>query len=352
LRFLPKLGLAITIGLIAATATYATDVFTDPVGFITLTAVGTNGITGNALSFLGLGMTQVAISRGVVGTPTTNQVPVSDSTITAGQLAGTAEGPLYFIEITSGTVVGLMDDVIASDGAGNVYTANNNASLIAAGATYKIYPHWTFSNLFGQHNSVGLQGGTSAGAADVINVPVQSKQGYAQYYYYTGTKHAGGPNWEDANNNDATNVRIWIDQGILVQRVVGTNLTFQLVGGVKLGNSSIPIGPTNSFIGNVFASSSNTLKTCGLYTGVAGTGLVGGTSAGSADNVTIHNDATGKYAQYYYYTGTKHAGGPNWEDANNNDATNVQIPLGACVEIQLETGVGHNGFQWEAPAPY
>jgi len=42
LRFLPKLTLAITIGLTTAAASYAVDVFTDPVGFITITAVGTS----------------------------------------------------------------------------------------------------------------------------------------------------------------------------------------------------------------------------------------------------------------------------------------------------------------------
>ncbi len=62
-NFLPKLTFVITIGLITAATGFqarATDVFTDPVGFITLTSVG------NGLSYLSLGMTQIPALRGIV----------------------------------------------------------------------------------------------------------------------------------------------------------------------------------------------------------------------------------------------------------------------------------------------
>jgi len=348
--FLPKVTFIITLGLITAATGFkasAVDVFTDPVGFITLTANGTNGVNGTAYSLLGLGMTQIPALRGIVGTVSGQQIPVN-STLTPGQYNTTAEGPAYFIEFTTNTTVaGLTDDIVSNDAA-NVYTANNDQSEVSSGASFKIYPHWTIAKLFGAADQAGLQGGTTPGTADNVLIPNQSTQTLTKYFYYTGSKH-GGPNWEDAANNDATNVRIPIDQGFLISKVTGTNLTVMLVGAVKLGVTSIPIGGTNSFIGNVYASSVTTLSTSGLFTGNPATGLVGGTTPSSADNVLIHNDATGAFTKYFFYTGSKH-GGPNWEDAANNDATNVQIPLGANLYINLlPTGTG---FQWQAPAPY
>src|ERR1019366_455210 len=69
-NFLPKLTFVITIGLITAATGFqarALDVFTDPVGFITLTAEGTaDPGSSPAYSFQGLGMTQVVAQRGIV----------------------------------------------------------------------------------------------------------------------------------------------------------------------------------------------------------------------------------------------------------------------------------------------
>src|ERR1017187_2627452 len=69
-NFLPKLTFVITIGLITAATGFqarALDVFTDPVGFITLTAEGTAGPGSSpALSLLGLGMTQIVANRGAI----------------------------------------------------------------------------------------------------------------------------------------------------------------------------------------------------------------------------------------------------------------------------------------------
>jgi len=344
--FLPKVTFIITLGLITAATGFkasAVDVFSDPVGFITLTAEGTGG---SGLSFLGLGMTQIVAVRGTVTGIATTDITVGN-TLTQSAFNTGPEGPAYFIEFLNGAHPGLTDDVV-SNSTTDIITANNDATAAAGATLYKVYPHWTLASLFGLHNSAGLQGATTAGAADNVIIPNQSSQGFASYFYYTGSKH-GGPNWEDSANNDAANVRIPIDQGFLVQRVVGTNLTVMLVGGVKLGVTSIPIGGTNTFVGNVYASSATTLSTSGLLTGNPATGLVGGTTAGGADNVLIHNDVTGGYTQYFFYTGSKH-GGPNWEDSANNDATNVQIPLGANVLTVLQPG--HNGFQWAAPAPY
>ena len=226
-NFLPKLTFVITIGLITAATGFqasATDVFTDPVGFITLTAEGTAGPGSSpAQSFLGLSMTQIPAVRGIVGTVSTTKVGVN-STLTPGQFNAVAQGPQYYIEVTSGQFAGFTDDIISNDAA-NVFTAIDDSGQVLAGATFKIIPHWTLSSVFGATNSAGLQAGTS-GTADLVEVQNPLTQLFSVYYYAAATKSLTA-GWKNAvGNTDASNVPLYNDQGVLIARQVATNVAF------------------------------------------------------------------------------------------------------------------------------
>jgi uncharacterized protein (TIGR02597 family) len=350
--FLPKVTFIITLGLITAATGFkaaATDVFTDPVGFITLTAEGTSGPGSPAYSFLGLGMTQIPALRGVIGTVSGTQVPVN-STLTAGQFNAVAEGPQFYIEDTNtnSPTCGFTDDIISNDTA-NVYTSTNDAAQMASGDTFKIYPHWTLTSLFGATDQAGLQQGSSS-TADQILVQNPLTQAFTTYYYATATKSLTA-GWKNAaGNTDASQVPLYGDQGLLINRVVSTNLSVMLVGAVKLGPTLIPLGPLNNFAGNVYATSATVLSNSGLYTdGVQTDSLVAG-SASTADLVLIHNDPTGAFSTYYYATATKSLTA-GWKNAaGNTDASAVSIPIGAELLIQIQPS--HSGFNWKAPAPY
>ncbi|HUK81128.1 MAG TPA: hypothetical protein VLZ12_00700, partial [Verrucomicrobiae bacterium] len=179
-------ALTIAIGLSTPRAN-AVDVFTDPVGFITLTAHGT---VESGLSFWGLGMTQIPASVGLLTGKSGTQLSVN-STLTAGQFNQGALGPLYFIEITSGSMAGLLDDVVSNSTAA-VFTASDLSGLIAGNENYKVYPHWTIGSIFGTNNTAGMLGGATAAAADQIVIPTQSSQSFATYFWFTGK---GGPAW-------------------------------------------------------------------------------------------------------------------------------------------------------------
>src|ERR1017187_7362317 len=94
LRFLSQAAFIITIGLITAIASYqaaATDVFTDPVGFITVTAQGTAGLSGppaTALSFWGLGMAQLPVVKGIINSVSGQQLTDLAGSWTNGQYNG------------------------------------------------------------------------------------------------------------------------------------------------------------------------------------------------------------------------------------------------------------------------
>ncbi|MGA2140222.1 MAG: hypothetical protein ABSH14_15305 [Verrucomicrobiia bacterium] len=338
------LAVAFSIGLITAVANYqvaAADVFTDPVGFITLTANGTTLGGVGALSYLGLGMTQIPTNRGVISTISGTKITTS-SVLPNNGFASGASGPLYFIEFLDGAHPGLLDDIVSNDTA-SVFTGTNDATAVSGATMYKIYPHWTVATVFGPNDESGLMGGGAIGSADNILIPLQSSQTFAKYYWFNGKGTVG---WKDGSGNLVGNVRIFPDQGILISKATTTNLTIKLIGAVKLGPTLIPVGGTNTFLGNVYATSAMTLTNSKLYTGNAATGLTGGGSVGAADNVLIHQDG-GTYAKYYWFNGKGTVG---WKDISGNDASNVAISNGVSVLISLQTG--HNGFNWAAAALY
>jgi uncharacterized protein (TIGR02597 family) len=351
LRFLPIVGFITTVGLISASMSNqasAQNVYTDPVGFITLNVQGGSA----AYSFLGLGMTQVPVLRGATTTITGTQVTLGQ-TLTPGQYnpantVGAATDPSYFIEFTSGPNAGLLDDIVSNDAAA-VYTATDDSSMESGGVTFKIYPHWTIGQVFGPSNSAGLGGATSASAADNILVWNPNTQGPATYYFKTGG--LGGTGWRSTASTsiNTSNSVLYIDQGFQIFRHVSTNVTVQLVGGVKLSNTlSVVVGSGYTFAGNVEAAGIP-IGTSGLYTGNNTTGLNGGTSASAADNVLIWNPATQGSATYYFKTGG--LGGSGWRSTASTsvDASTNQIPLGAFAEIQRKIS---GAFTWTIPNQY
>ena len=341
LGFLPKLAFIITVGVITTAVSYqalATDVFTDPVGFITLTVQGSNGISNaRAKSLQGLGMTQLLTNRGTIASIATNGITDSSATWADNDYTN----GLFFIEITSGPNAGLLDDVVAAFGSTKtVYTANDDSALVSAGQTYKIYPHWTLGTVFGPNDESGLKKGSSS-VADQILVFNPINQAFTAYYFSSGG--AVGVGWRSTGSTDQQNTKLYLDQGFLVQRNEGTNVLVKLVGGVKLGQTIVPIGPTNNLAGNVYATSALTLTNSNLIQ----SGLAGGSSS-TADQVLILNPATGAFTSYYWSTGG--AVGVGWRSTGSTDQGNTPIPLGQSLLIVRKPP--RLGFSWFMPASY
>jgi uncharacterized repeat protein (TIGR03803 family) len=336
----------------------AGDTFTDPVGYMTLIAEGTNGpanYPNPALSLWGLGLTQIPALRGTVAS--ISGAAVGIGSLTAGQYNSGPNGPLYYIEDTNtnGSYAGFTDDILSND-ANNVYTTNDDSSVIQSNDTFKIYPHWTLATLFGTNDSAGLNPG-GASTADQLLIQNPVTKAFSTYFYATASKTLSA-GWKNAatDNTDYSNQPLYQNQGIVYSRPVATNLSFQLVGAVKLGPAIVPLfGPTNSSLGynlapNVYATTTITLSNSGLYTdGVSTDSLVAG-GASTADQVLIHNDAAGVYSTYFYATASKTLSA-GWKNAatDNTDAGGTPIPQGASVLILLQSG--HNGFSWKEPAP-
>src|ERR1035441_1153565 len=357
--FLPKLTFVITIGLITAATGFkasAVDVFTDPVGFITLTAEGTAGPGSSpAYSFQGLGMTQIVANRGAVSGFATTTVTVNN-TLTANAFNPGPLGALYYIEFLDGAHPGLTDDIVGNSATTVTTATDDSGANAAAGATlYKIYPHWTIATVFGTTDQSGLQPG-SAATADTIQIqnPNLPAQPLVTYFYNNVSNKSLTPGWRStaSGNTDESQTPLYNDQGVLIARQVSTNLSYLLVGAVKLGPTLIPLGGTNNFAGNVYATSAMTLSNSHLYTdGLSTDRLVAG-SAATADTLLVHNDATGALTTYFYNNVSNKSLTPGWRSTatGNTDQSGATIPMAAFVLIELQPG--HPGFNWAEPAPY
>jgi len=337
--FLPKATFIITLGLITAATGFkaaAVDVFSDPVGFITLTAEGTSG---SGQSFLGLGMTQILANRGAI-TGIAGPAITVNNTLTAGQFNSIAAGAQFFIEFLNGANPGLQDDVV-SNNATTVFTAADDSANITGATLYKIFPHWSLNSVFGTTDQAGLAPGA---AGDTILVPNPLTQGINTYFYSTGGKAGIGWRLQGGGATDQGNVPLYNDQGIVISKTTATNLNVMLVGAVKIAPTIIPIAAGNNFIGNIYATSAVTLTNSGLYTANPATGMT------TTDLLLIHNDVTGAIGSYFWSTGGKAGVGWRIQGGGATDQSNVPIPLGANVVIQLATG--HTGFNWVEAAPY
>jgi uncharacterized protein (TIGR02597 family) len=340
--FLPKVTFIITLGLITAATGFkasAIDVFTDPVGFITLTSVG------NGFSYVSLGMTQIPALRGVVNAVAGQKLTLN-STLTPNQYIGPGGATQFFIEITSGPNAGLTDDIISNDTAA-VYTASDDSAQVAATETFKIYPHWTLDTAFGPPATSGLNGASTLGGADNLLVWNPLAQGSATYWYRTT---GATPGWRDSFSttiNRGTNV-LYIDQGIVVQRKVTGTASTLLVGGVKLGPTIIPaVASGYTYAGMVYASS-YTLNSSQLFTTNSATGVAGASTLGGADNVFIWDPiAQGSATYWWRSTGAT----PGWRDSFSTtiDRGTNALPFGAVMVVQRK---GATPFNYTAPAPY
>jgi len=342
--FLPKVTFIITLGLITAATGFkasAVDVFTDPVGFITLNPVP------NGFAFIGLGMTQIPAVRGVVGTVSSQQVPVN-STLTPGQFNATSQGAQFYIENVGTTSnQGFSDDIVSNDAA-NVYTANNDTGFLVSGDTFKIYPHQTLNTVFGPQNQAGLVGSNTLANADNIVVFNPVSQASAIYWFRTS---GATPGWRGPAGvaTDAGNTPLYVDQSIVIQSKYATTTNkVLLVGAVKLGKTQTVVPSTGfAFVGDMYATSL-TLSNLNLFTGNPNTGVIGSNTLANADNIAVWDPVAQSSVIYWFRTSGATPGWRGPQGVATDAGTNV-LAIGSVLQIQRKYAPS---FLWTLPAQY
>jgi uncharacterized protein (TIGR02597 family) len=323
--------------------TAQTTVSTPIVGFNTLNVRAKSGAN-NALSFVSLNLTRPKAHSGIVGTKSLNGsgqtvITFSSSLFTANQFNAVTNRHYFLVK--SGANNGLNSEVVATT-ANSITLADNLDAVLEDGTTsFDVIPYWTLSTAF--PSAGGLKTGTSATAADNLTV-VEIPSGVTQSYFY----HSSFNQWRKGTT-DSSHVVIPPGAGIMITRKEASSVGVVISGQVPTGPTLADVvGATSSaarltYVANPYPIASRTLGTSGLYTGNSSTGVAGGTSATTADNVTIYDPSTGVANTYFYHTSFS-----QWRKGTT-DSSNITIPEGSAIVISRKANRG--AFEWYIPQP-
>jgi uncharacterized protein (TIGR02597 family) len=334
---------AITSFALASSLLAQSTVSTPIVGFTTLPVRGKTGAN-NTLSFISLNLSRPKAFGGVVGTKSVNGSGQTVITFSTPQFAANqfnASTNRHFFQVKSGGNDGLVSEVVATT-TDSITLSDNLDSVLDNGVTsFDIIPYWTLATALPAGG--GLKTGTSATIADNVTI-IDSVSGSGNAYFY----HSTANQWR-RGSTDSSHVIIPPGSGIMVTRKDAAQANIQITGLVRTGTLQADIaaapssGVRQSYVANPFPLASKTLAQSGLYTGNPATGVVGGTTATTADNVIIVDPTTGTANTYFYSTTAN-----QWR-RGSTDSSGVTIPDGAAVIISRKAN--RSAFEWYIPQP-
>ena len=135
-----------------------------------------------------------------------------------------------------------------------------------------------------------------------------------------------------------------------MKRRGGPDVPIKLLGQVKLGKTLIPVETDLNINANVYPAAL-TLASSGLHTGNDATGVHGGASASTADQVLIFNPQTQLFDAYFFKTSG--LGAPGWKKDGASplvDAGNTPIGIGTSIVINRLEAFGQ--FDWSVDQPF
>jgi uncharacterized protein (TIGR02597 family) len=338
-----KLNLSLAFLALAAMSVNAqTTVNSGIVGYTTINVRAKTGAA-NALSFVSLNVHRPSVFVGSVASKSLDGTSRSIITSLGASLVNNAliaTGSKCYVRITSGSNAGQISEVV-SNTATTITVAQNWDSFLDVGTTYEVRPYWTLATAFPAGG--GLAGGTSGTTADNVTV-INPSTGVGDVFFYSSS----ASQWRKGVT-DNSNYYILPGSGILISRKSGTPVNIVMVGEVLMGpvQQNVLAGSSTAqkttFVANPYPLASKTLATSGLYTGVASTGLVGGTSGTTADNLIIYDPVTGVASSYFYNTSVS-----QWRKGVT-DSSNVTIPDGSAVLVTRKAN--RPTFDWYIPQP-
>jgi len=328
----------VMVAVLTAAGALFGQVYTPPVGYVTL-----NLQTGN--NFVGFSLQPSQVHQGIVTVDAQDRTritfsngPFTDDQFNPGTV--TASNPAtHVVEVLDqGASQGINTAIVDTVGAASeLYLQDALPASVANGSTVRIWKLWTIGDAFGATNTAGLTGGFSSDNADLILIPTAS--GYDQYYYSSGG--FGGQGWRKVGSGTTNQsaVPLYLTDGFLIMARSPKAIT--VTGQVKTGSTSVLLETGNNFITNLCpvnaggASPSpegRTLGSSGLYTGNTATGLAGGFSFETADAVLIWNGSG--YNQYYYSTGGFTGIGWRKTDTGSADHSAAPLPDGSFIVVR------------------
>jgi uncharacterized protein (TIGR02597 family) len=327
--------------------------YTTPVGYMTVPIPGTNSEVPSKLQLANQGLLPngpAAAGGGASVSFDGTTLTDTDGTFTPSAFVnGTANS--HVLEITSdGPVKGALSWINANTA--TTITTNDNLSSAGDGASYRVWKAYTMATLFGNPPASSvLGGGESATTADSVQILDPISNTYTNFFFKNAGK--GGTGWQssDVAITSPANYAIHPNDGMVILRKQATDGELVISGSVKTGATMVRVeGNGTSTILNILANQipvdQLTLGASGLYTGNATTGLKGGESATTADNLLIFNADTNEYTTFYYKNSGK--GGTGWISSDPAILTPATYPLPSTGALLIQRKAG-NAFNWTVP---
>lgn len=312
-----------------------------PVGFKKITVKGKTSLA-NQTTFISIGLSRPAAGQYVVSGHSLSAEGRSTLLFEPFPFVpdqfNQAASP-HYVQIANGANVGTISEIIDT-GDGYLYLSDNIQDVIVPGETrVKVVPYWTLSSAFPM--AAGLGSGLSSASAD--NLTLLSPSGATEVYFF----HSASSQWRRGPTN-ASNVKIPIGTGIMATRKRPGDVSITMSGEVvtipvEVTVRSSVAAQTSTMLGNPFPVPLSPLRSVGLYTGNSQTGLSGGLSPASADNLIVYDPVTGTPRAHYY-----HSPSGKWR-TGLDDASEKAIPTGSSFVITRK--FSRPSFSWIIQPP-
>jgi uncharacterized protein (TIGR02597 family) len=311
-----------------ASSAFAQGVATNPVGYITLDIAGTGGVGSSAVSVLGAPLQNAVDVAGAL-------TGVSGTTLTSSTAAFGSYAGAHYIQITSGSNVGVITTVLSST-ATTLTTADDISTLITGDENFEIRAYTTLADVFGAANEAGIGSGASSALADELLV--YNGEGFDIYYYQEGHAFATD-GWRLSTNafGDASATPIPVGVTLIAKRKANDPLQVVVSGSVLATDSVIPVENGVNWI----SGASPISYTLASYFGATGGDLQTGASSTLADEVLVPN---GEGFDIYYYQEGHAFATDGWRLSSNafGDASATEIASAGTGFVLKRKGAAYN----------
>lgn len=294
-------------------------------------------------------------------------VGVEGNVITTREHVGVPFSVPHFIVIHDGAQRGMWFDVMATDG-DSVTVDLRGYLLTESSFTFRVYEHWTLSNLFSDAESIHAterlgHKQTLVLFPDRETVGVDLAPGSA-YYYYAGGAPFGTAGWRKVGDpyTAQDNTIIAPATPLIVRHNCEASTQLTIAGNVLATESLLPIDLEISSEGQDVSIALNVpVKISLLESNLYQLGIVEGSGDGA--NVTDYlflfdNEAAGQNKQaeaaYFYYTGGQY-GAAGWRDTRDMSVIVDNVKLlepGQSYVLRKGSMPSSGTVGWRVLAPY
>lgn len=340
--------LAMIVMAIGATTAHAqTSVATVPDGLITFT------LTKGQTSYLSLPLTNHSTYTSVVTAVTTNTVSVDDTPAPFTTSLATPASP-YFIKFLSGNESGRVMLITANTAStltvdttdhtsGAAVALTTTSFNVQVGDTFEVFPGDTIASVFGEGTSDSpllLTGAQNASLSDTVSLYTTVGSAAKIYYYNTIAGY-----WEQYGTTaNANNTIIYPYSAFsIIRRSPHPTMTLVLEGRVTQVQAATKVVSQ----GTVYTSShyATNIKLSQLQ---FGSNWKTGTSATTADTISVWNATEGKFVTFYQKPDA------TWRLSSDakTDQSSFEIAAGTVTTIAKHEAVSGAGSFLQSGMPY